>query len=178
MSVEELISSTANQTSWTEKAYQNIYKMRSKALMNMFVRQSTKHKHQHVATIGGISFFDDAFALSPNATWFTFYQSNTSIIWILENLNTSPIDFTEQLDVIKDKVKQIILIDSSNYNETMITQLKKIINVVVVKDMRSAVELAYHLAAKDSSVIYSPASGTIEQAQQRAEEFTKNVYSL
>lgn len=56
MSVEDLISPVANQTSWTEKAYQNIYKMRSKALMNMFVRQSTQHKHQHVATIGGISF--------------------------------------------------------------------------------------------------------------------------
>lgn len=178
MSVEDLISPVANQTSWTEKAYQNIYKMRSKALMNMFVRQSTQHKHQHVATIGGISFFDDAFALSPNATWFTFYQSTTSVIWILENLNTSPIDFTEQLDVIKDKVKQIVLIDDSNNNEVMIAQLKKVVNVVVVKDMHSAVELAYHLAAKESSVIYSPSSGTIEQAQQRAEEFIQQVYSL
>ncbi len=178
MTVEELISPANNKTSWTEKAYQNIYKMRNKALMNMFVRQSTMHKNQHIATIGGISFFDDAFALSPNATWFTFYQSTTSVIWIFENLGTAPIDFVEQLDVIKDKVKQIVFIGEPKKNETTIAQLKKIVNVVFAKDMHDAVELAYHIAAKESSVVYSPASGTMDSAQQRAEDFTKQVYSL
>ncbi len=177
MTVENLITQTEKKVSSTEQAYQKIYKMRNKALMNMFVRQSNMHKHQHVATIGGISFFDDAFSLSPNATWFCFYQSTASIVWIFENLNDDYVDFSQQTDVIKEKVKQVVVIDNKA-SATTIEQLKKVVNVVVVKDMTEAVKHAFHLAGKDMSVIYSPASGIPEQAEQRAREYIKNVYSL
>ncbi|MBR1769656.1 MAG: hypothetical protein IJ748_04280 [Bacteroidales bacterium] len=178
MTIDDIIRSNTDAVSKTEKAYQNIYKMRNKALMNMFVRQSTVHKNQYVATICGVSFFDDAFALSPNATWFTFYQSTSSVVWILENLGDSDIDFSEQLDVIKDKVEQIVIIDSEHGAGINTEQLRKVSNVSVVSSMKEAVEHAYHIAAKDMAVIYSPASGIPETAQERAKEFSKNVHSL
>ncbi|MDO5759609.1 MAG: hypothetical protein Q4Q06_01125 [Bacteroidota bacterium] len=177
MTAENFIAPNQSKVSSTEQAYQKIYKMRNKALMNMFVRQSNLHKRQHVATIGNISFFDDAFSLSPNATWFAFYQSTTSIIWIFENLNKEEIDFSQQMDVIKDKVAQIVVIDSFA-NDKTIERLKKNINVVLAKNMQEAVELAFHLASKDMSVVYSPASGTPDIAEQRAKEYIKNVFSL
>lgn len=177
MTAENFIKPNQNKVSSTEQAYQKIYKMRDKALMNMFVRQSNMHKRQHIATVGGISFFDDAFSLTPNSTWFCFYQATTSVIWIFENLNQEEIDFSQQADVIKEKVSQIVVI-KSNFADKTIENLKKIVNVVTAKDMTEAVQLAFHLAIKDMSVIYSPSSGTPDKAEERVKEYIKNVYSL
>lgn len=70
----------------------------------------------------------------------------------------------EQISTIKEKVKTVIVIDGENESKKMLTQLRKVTNIIETDEMSKAVELGFHLAAEGMKVIYSPASGTSDQA--------------
>lgn len=178
MTTNSINTSRNSGLSAAQRTYGNICKMRNKALMNTFLRQKDNHKNQYVATVNEINFYDDAHSLSPNATWFTFYQSTTPLVWIFENLGDSEIDFSEQDDVVREKVRQMIIIGENPSNEQIIRQLEQSTKITKASTMKQAVRLAYHMAAPDMSIIYSPASGCEETATQKAAEYIKEVRSL
>lgn len=179
MTIEDLaIQGKDTNLSCAERAYNNLYKMRNKVLMNTFLRQETHHRNHLIITIKGVSFVDDSMSNSPNATWFTLYQSTVPVIWIVENLNDKDIDLSGQLSTIKDKVKGVIFVGDSNKSKKMLSQLRKITNIVETSTLSDAVELAFHLAAEGMSVVYSPASGTVEKALERSKEYNDCVYDL
>lgn len=179
MTIEDLaIQGRDANLSSAERTYDNIYKMRNKTLMNTFLKRDMGHRNQLTATINGVQFIDDSLALSPNATWFTFYQTNEPIVWIVENLSKKDIDLKEQVATIKEKVKTVIVIDGEKESKKMLSQLRKVTNIVETDEMSKAVELGFHLAAEGMKVIYSPASGTSDQALLRGMEYNTCVNNL
>jgi UDP-N-acetylmuramoylalanine--D-glutamate ligase len=179
MTIEELaIQGRRSQyLSNAERTYNNIYKMRKKSLISTFLAADSKQKIAHsnniIATIKGVNYIDDSSSITPNATWFTLYKSTKPLIWIFKNLNKDEIDFSEFITTIKEKVKCIIIIDTQDIKPQF-----PLIEKITVKDMQEAVNTAYKLSSNDYNVIFSPASGNEQQAEQEYEKFTSCVYDL
>jgi UDP-N-acetylmuramoylalanine--D-glutamate ligase len=97
MTIEELAVQGRKRTYTTsaERNYDNIYKMRNKALISAFgaisqtpnISAQETHRNNKIATINGVNYIDDSYSFTTNATWFTLYQSTKQVIWILKSLD-------------------------------------------------------------------------------------------
>ena len=157
-----------------ERMYNNIFQIRKKIVRDSFIVDYNRHRNLLLVTINGVNFVDDSDSQSSNATWYSMYNTEGKIIWILDN-NTSEINDLASIEsIIKDKVKAIIIIDNK---EKLKEQLKGLSNIIEVSQLKQAVEIAYKIAIKGETVMYSPASAKTQEDKKR-EEYAQIVYDL
>src|SRR5574344_245092 len=157
-----------------KRMYNHRFQIRKKIVRDSFIVDYNRHRNLLLVTINGVNFVDDSDSQSSNATWYSMYNTEGKIIWILDN-NTSEInDLKSIASIIKDKVKAIIIIDNK---EKLKEQLKGLSNIIEVSQLKQAVEIAYKIAIKGETVMYSPASAKTQEDKKR-EEYAQIVYDL
>ena len=140
---------------------------------------NVEHRLEFVAKVHGISFINDSKATNVNSTWFALESMDAPTVWIVGGVDKGN-DYSELLDLVKDKVKAIICLGTDNQ------KIKDTFNGVVETIVEAgsameAVSYGYRLAKKDETVLLSPACASFdlfENYEDRGNQFKSAVRAL
>ena len=137
------------------------------------------HRQEYVATIDGVMYYDDSRAENVNATWFTFENIVSPVIWIAGGNNNGS-DFKDLKGVARKKVKALICIGDNNAKLKKALQ-KEVQEIYEDANVKDAVRTAALLAKEDDIVLFSPACRSDDENEtfsERGALFTETVKQL
>jgi UDP-N-acetylmuramoylalanine--D-glutamate ligase len=141
--------------------------------------QGVEHRLEFVATVRGIDFINDSKATNVNSTWWALEQANHPVIWIAGGQDKGN-DYSSLLQLVRDKVKAIILIGQDNAK--IENAMSGLINTIIeANSMNEAVSYAYNLGSKGDTVLLSPACASFDRFQNyedRGNQFKRAVVNL
>lgn len=154
-------------------------------LRNETVRESmgdfknVAHRLEFVAKISGISFINDSKATNVNSTWYALESMGTDVVLILGGVDKGN-DYSMLKSLVKEKVSSIVCLglDNKAIHDAFEDDVEIIVNTKSAKD---AVEVAYHLAKKGSTVLLSPACASFDlfkNYEDRGDQFKAAVREL
>ncbi len=189
---------TNNQTfnmSITELALQgrhNIYNSMASGIVakvlelrNESIRESMgnfkniEHRLEFVAKINDVTYINDSKATNVNSTWYALESINTDVVLIMGGLDKGN-DYSMLRDLIQSKVKAIVCLGKNNkkIHEAFEDDVDVIVNTFSASE---AVQVAYHLAKKGSTVLLSPANTSFDlfkNYEDRGNQFKAAVKEL
>ena len=136
-----------------------------------------EHRTELCGEINGVKFINDSKATNIDATYKALISFDSPIILILGGKDKGG-DFTVLNDLIKSKVKKLILIGAAR--EKIKKQLDKDIEFIEVNTMEEAVRTSYSLAEKGDLVLLSPACASFDMYknfEERGRDF-KNLVKM
>ena len=140
---------------------------------------NVEHRLEFVAKVHGITFINDSKATNVNSTWFALESMDAPTVWIVGGVDKGN-DYTELLDLVKDKVKAIICLGTEN--KKIIETFTGVVDTIVeAGSAMEAVSLGYRLAKKDETVLLSPACASFdlfENYEDRGDQFKSCVRAL
>ncbi|WP_342647217.1 UDP-N-acetylmuramoyl-L-alanine--D-glutamate ligase [Mucilaginibacter sp. CSA2-8R] len=142
--------------------------------------KSVPHRLEHVADISGIRFINDSKATNVNSTWYALESMpDSKVVLILGGVDKGN-DYNELTGLIKNKVKAIVCLGTSNQriHEAFADEVKTIVDTTSAKD---AVAAAYKLAVKGDTVLLSPACASFDlfkNYEERGDQFKAAVMEL
>ena len=141
--------------------------------------QNVEHRLELVATIHGIEFINDSKATNVNSTWYALESQNKPVVWIVGGVDKGN-DYSELLELVKDKVKAIICLGKNN--EKIIDAFKDDITVIEeAGSAEEAVRKAYEIGRTGETVLLSPACASFdlfENYEERGQQFKRAVRAL
>ena len=140
---------------------------------------NVEHRLEFVAKVCGIQFINDSKATNINAAWFALESMEQPTVWIVGGVDKGN-DYTELLDLVKEKVKAIICLgkDNAKIIETFSGHVE---TIVEAHSAVEAVAYGYRLAKKDEVVLLSPACASFdlfENYEDRGNQFKQAVRAL
>lgn len=140
---------------------------------------NVEHRLEFVAKVHGIEFINDSKATNVNSTWFALESMEQPTVWIVGGVDKGN-DYTELLDLVKEKVKAIICLGKEN--QKIIDTFSGVVETIVeAETAMEAVAYGYRLAKKDETVLLSPACASFdlfENYEDRGNQFKQAVRSL
>ncbi len=136
-----------------------------------------EHRTELCGEVGGVKFINDSKATNIDATYKALISFDSPIILILGGKDKGG-DFTVLNDLIKSKVKKLILIGAAR--EKIKKQLDRDIEFIEVNTMEEAVRTSYSLAEKGDLVLLSPACASFDMYknfEERGRDF-KNLVKM
>jgi UDP-N-acetylmuramoylalanine--D-glutamate ligase len=131
---------------------------------------------EHVATICGIDFINDAKADNLNAAWYSLERMEKPTVWIVNNMEVKE-GFEKIIPLLQKKVKAVILLGGQNILSSVFSNYVE--RVYKAQHIEHAVELAYTIAIPGDAVLFSPAGGGYdEDYKQKGELFSITVKKL
>lgn len=151
--------------------------MRDSAIRNCFLRfEETTSRIEHVATIHGKEYINDAAARSVNATLYTLHRTSGPIVWIAM-ADDSVADYAALRSIALRKVHMLVCI--GNGSASLHQAFAPVVPVVVdVPDIAAAVQVASRCPVQGAKVIYSPATNAGGAATAEAKTFIHQVNEL
>jgi UDP-N-acetylmuramoylalanine--D-glutamate ligase len=140
---------------------------------------NVEHRLEFVAKVCGIEFINDSKATNVNSTWFALESMEQPTVWIVGGVDKGN-DYTELLDLVKEKVKAIICLGKDN-QKIIDTFSGHVETIVEAGSAMEAVAYGYRLAKKDETVLLSPACASFdlfENYEDRGNQFKEAVRSL
>lgn len=140
---------------------------------------NVEHRLEFVAKVHGISFINDSKATNVNSTWFALESMEAPTVWIVGGVDKGN-DYTELLDLVKDKVKAIICLGTEN-QKIKDTFSGVVETIVEAGSAMEAVSYGYRLAKKEETVLLSPACASFdlfENYEDRGNQFKSAVRAL
>lgn len=140
---------------------------------------NVEHRLEFVAKVCGIQFINDSKATNVNAAWFALESMDEPIVWIVGGVDKGN-DYSELLELVKEKVKAIICLgkDNSKIIEAFSGHVE---TIVEASSAVEAVAYGYRLAKKDEVVLLSPACASFdlfENYEDRGNQFKQAVRAL
>ncbi len=137
------------------------------------------HRLEMVCKVRGVTYINDSKATNINSTWYALESMKTPTIWIVGGVDKGN-DYTELLDLVRDKVKAIICLgkDSKKIHNTFEAEIPVILDAM---SMDEAINTAYNLAKKDDTVLLSPCCASFDlfdNYEDRGNQFKKYVKKL
>lgn len=140
---------------------------------------NVEHRLEFVAKVHGITFINDSKATNVNSTWFALESMDAPTVWIVGGVDKGN-DYSELLDLVKEKVKAIICLGTEN--KKIIDTFTGVVDTIVeAGSAMEAVSLGYRLAKKDETVLLSPACASFdlfENYEDRGDQFKACVRAL
>jgi UDP-N-acetylmuramoylalanine--D-glutamate ligase len=140
---------------------------------------NVEHRLEFVAKVHGITFINDSKATNVNSTWFALESMDAPTVWIVGGVDKGN-DYSELLDLVKEKVKAIICLGTEN--KKIIDTFTCVVETIVeAGSAMEAVSLGYRLAKKDETVLLSPACASFdlfENYEDRGDQFKACVRAL
>ncbi len=140
---------------------------------------NVEHRLEFVAKVHGITFINDSKATNVNSTWFALESMDAPTVWIVGGVDKGN-DYSELLDLVKEKVKAIICLGTEN--KKIIDTFTGVVETIVeAGSAMEAVSLGYRLAKKDETVLLSPACASFdlfENYEDRGDQFKTCVRAL
>ncbi len=137
------------------------------------------HKMEHVATIHGIDFINDAFSTTVNSTWYALQEINKPIIWIAGGLDVDN-NYAKLFEMAQHKVKALICLGTNN--ELITNSLSNVIeDIYETNSMKRAIAWGYKLANEGDVVLLSPACASFDlfaDYEEKGNAFRKIVKTL
>ena len=140
---------------------------------------NVEHRLEFVAKVCGIEFINDSKATNVNSTWFALESMEHPTVWIVGGVDKGN-DYSELLDLVKEKVKAIICLGKDN-QKIIDTFTGAVETIVEAGSAMEAVAYGYRLAKKDETVLLSPACASFdlfENYEDRGNQFKEAVRSL
>ena len=141
--------------------------------------EGLEHRLEFVATVRGVDFINDSKATNVNSVWFALESMKQPTVLILGGLDKGN-DYTEILDLVKEKVKAIVCMGINN--TPIHAAFDGIVeNVIDVKNSTEAVSAAFALADKGDAVLLSPACASFDlfrNYEDRGRQFKEAVRAL
>ena len=140
---------------------------------------NVEHRLEFVAKVHGIEFINDSKATNINSTWFALESMDKPTVWIVGGVDKGN-DYSELLDLVKDKVKAIICLGLDN-QKIIDTFSSSVETIVEATSAMEAVAYGYRLASKDETVLLSPACASFdlfENYEHRGDLFKEAVRKL
>jgi UDP-N-acetylmuramoylalanine--D-glutamate ligase len=140
---------------------------------------NVEHRLEFVAKVCGIEFINDSKATNVNSTWFALESMEHPTVWIVGGVDKGN-DYTELLDLVKEKVKAIICLGKEN-SKIVETFSGVVETIVEAGSAMEAVAYGYRLAKKDETVLLSPACASFdlfENYEDRGNQFKEAVRAL
>lgn len=137
------------------------------------------HRLEFVAKINDVNYINDSKATNVNSTWYALESVNTDVVLIMGGVDKGN-DYTMLKDLVKSKVKAIICLgkDNKRIHEAFEDDVEVIVNTFSAEE---AVQVAYHLAKKGSTVLLSPACASFDlfkNYEDRGNQFKAAVKEL
>lgn len=140
---------------------------------------NVEHRLEFVAKVCGIEFINDSKATNVNSTWFALESMEKPTVWIVGGVDKGN-DYSELLDLVKEKVKAIICLGKEN--QKIIDTFSGVVETIVeAHSAMEAVAYGYRLAQKEETVLLSPACASFdlfENYEDRGNQFKQAVRSL
>jgi UDP-N-acetylmuramoylalanine--D-glutamate ligase len=140
---------------------------------------NVEHRMEFVAKVHGIEFINDSKATNINSAWFALESMDKPTIWIVGGVDKGN-DYSELVDLVKDKVKAIICLGTEN--QKIIDTFGEVVETIVeASSAMEAVAYGYRLAQKDETVLLSPACASFDLFQNyedRGNQFKNAVRTL
>lgn len=140
---------------------------------------NVEHRLEFVAKVHGIEFINDSKATNVNSTWFALESMEQPTVWIVGGVDKGN-DYSELLDLVKEKVKAIICLGKDN-QKIIDTFSGHVETIVEAGSAMEAVAYGYRLAKKEETVLLSPACASFdlfENYEDRGNQFKEAVRSL
>ena len=140
---------------------------------------NVEHRLEFVAKVHGIEFINDSKATNVNSTWYALETMDKPTVWIVGGVDKGN-DYSELLDLVKDKVKAIICLGLDN-QKLLETFSGTVETIVEARSAMEAVAYGYRLAKKDETVLLSPACASFDlfdNYEDRGNQFKEAVRSL
>ncbi|MDR9487578.1 UDP-N-acetylmuramoyl-L-alanine--D-glutamate ligase [Salibacter sp.] len=141
--------------------------------------QNVEHRLEHVTTVSGVEYINDSKATNINSTWYALESMQSQTVWIVGGVDKGN-DYSELLDLVKDRVKAIIALGKDN--SRIHAAFDNVVPVIHdVTEMRDAVGLAYRESRKGEAVLLSPACASFdlfESYEDRGNQFKEYVRAL
>lgn len=151
--------------------------MRDSGLRSCFRRlDETASRMEHVATIHGKEYINDAAAQSINATLYTLHRMAGPVVWIAKG-GSPDADYSLLRSIALRKVHMIICVGPGC--EALQQTFSPIVPAVVeVDSLSAAVSLASRAPIQGAKVVFSPATAGTEAPSAAAREFIHQVNEL
>lgn len=179
MSIEQLAKQSLNHMHGSLASVDTalLRQMRDNSLRDCFRRMDeTAHRMEHVATIHGKEYIDDAAARSVNATLYTMQRTAGPIVWIAIG-DTNGADYAPLKPMALRKVCLLICI--GQHTQALHQAFEGILPAVVdAQDVPSAVELAARYPTDNARIVLSPATPAGGTAEQTAHQFIRQVNEI
>lgn len=141
--------------------------------------RNIEHRLEFVAKVHGIEFINDSKATNVNSVWYALESMVHPVIWIAGGIDKGN-DYTELLDLVKEKVRAIICLGLDNTK--IVDFFKPYIEMIFETDnMKEAVEISYKVANQGDVVLLSPACASFdlfENYEDRGNQFKEAVRNL
>ena len=158
MSIEQLTIANTH-TSLAARAYQSVLFRRQEIFKMFDTQEGRPFRKELVATIEGVRYINDAFALTPNMTWFTMEEIPSRIVWVACQNEWQKCDYAALREIVRQKVIAIVAFGSAAQEIKTIFDNRNIYSYCR-NDCAGAVEFAHaHSTHKDDVVLFSPANG-------------------
>jgi UDP-N-acetylmuramoylalanine--D-glutamate ligase len=140
---------------------------------------NVEHRLEFVAKINGVEFINDSKATNINSTWFALESMENPTVWIVGGVDKGN-DYTELLELVKDKVKAIVCLGSDNQKikETFENMVEMIVET---NSALEAVMQAKRLSKAGDTVLLSPACASFdlfENYEDRGNKFKEAVRAI
>ncbi len=154
-------------------------------LRNETIRESMcnfkniEHRLEFVAKISDVTYINDSKATNVNSTWYALESVGPEVILILGGVDKGN-DYSMLKDLVRKKVKAIVCLGKNNkrIHEAFEDDVELIVNTFSANE---AVQVAYHLAKKGSTVLLSPACASFDlfsSYEDRGNQFKAAVKEL
>ena len=141
--------------------------------------QGVEHRLERFLRVHNIEFINDSKATNINSVWYALESMQSPVVWIVGGVDKGN-DYSELMDLVKDKVKAIVCLGKDNQKIfTAFEGLGK--EMVDAKSMEEAVRSAYFLAEKGDAVLLSPACASFDlfkNYEDRGQQFKEAVRNL
>ncbi|WAC39076.1 UDP-N-acetylmuramoyl-L-alanine--D-glutamate ligase [Pedobacter sp. SL55] len=137
------------------------------------------HRLEFVAKINDVTYINDSKATNVNSTWYALESVNSDVVLIMGGVDKGN-DYEMLKDLVKSKVKAIICLgkDNKRIHDAFEDDVDVIVNTFSAEE---AVQVAYHLAKKGSTVLLSPACASFDlfkNYEDRGNQFKAAVKEL
>ncbi|PWV47449.1 UDP-N-acetylmuramoyl-L-alanine--D-glutamate ligase [Chitinophaga sp. S165] len=141
--------------------------------------KSLEHRMEYVATVRGVDFINDSKATNVNSLWFALESMENPVVLIMGGVDKGN-DYSAIRDLVKEKVKAIIClgVDNAPIQEALSNDTPVMIDT---RNMKDAVQAAFHHAAKGDVVLLSPACASFDlfkNYEDRGKQFKEAVKEL
>ncbi len=140
---------------------------------------SLEHRMEFVATVKGVDFINDSKATNVNSTWYALESMQKPTVLILGGVDKGN-DYELVADLVKEKVKAIICMGTDNTK--LISFFKdKVAQIIEVDSAKKAVNASFKLAEKGDVVLLSPACASFDlfkNYEDRGHQFKESVKEL
>ena len=141
--------------------------------------KNIEHRLEFVAKINDVTYINDSKGTNVNATWYALESVGPEVVLIMGGVDKGN-DYDMLKDLVRSKVSAIVCLGKNNkrIHEAFEDDVDIIVNTFSANE---AVQVAYHLAKKGSTVLLSPACASFDlfkNYEDRGNQFKAAVKEL